>query len=50
LDEVQQLARALGRGVRVIGEVQEGEAVVEYVNSSGKKALERRGWIHLANR
>jgi thiamine-monophosphate kinase len=50
LDEVQKLARALGRCVRVIGEVQKGEATVEYISPSGKKALERRGWVHLADR
>jgi len=47
LEEVQQLARALGRYVKVIGEVQEGQATIEYVSPSGKKVLERRGWIHL---
>ena len=47
LDEVERLARALGRCVRVIGEVQEGQATVEYIDSSGKKVLERRGWTHL---
>jgi len=50
LDEVMRVAGALGRCVRVIGEVQEGQATVEYLNSCGKKVLERRGWIHLQSR
>lgn len=47
LGDVQHLASTLGRCIRVIGEVKEGQAAVEYINSGRKKVLERRGWIHL---
>ncbi|MFN3622289.1 MAG: thiamine-phosphate kinase, partial [Nitrososphaerales archaeon] len=50
LDEIKRLSKSLGRRIKVIGRVERGKPVVEYITLSGKKILERRGWIHLQKR